>query len=119
MDVTRMEMTPDTLPRYDHYIDGASVPPASGQYLGTDNPWTGRTWAQVARGNEADVVRAVEAAQRAFESGAWPSLTPSERGRLLWKLGDLVIEHAPRLAEIEQRDNGKLITEVVSQVRYM
>jgi acyl-CoA reductase-like NAD-dependent aldehyde dehydrogenase len=119
MDVTRMDDNSKSLPRYDHYIDGASVPPASGDYLPTDNPWTGETWAQVARGNAADAVRAVEAAQRAFESGAWPSLTPSERGRLLWKLGDLVVEHAPRLAEIEQRDNGKLITEVVAQVRYM
>ena len=49
----------------------------------------------------------------------WPALTPSERGRLLWRLGDLVVANAPRLAEIEQRDNGKLAVEVVAQVRYM
>ena len=61
----------------------------------------------------------MEAADRAFNDGDWPELTPSERGRLLWKLGDLVIANAPRLAEIEQRDNGKLATEVVAQVRYM
>jgi len=109
----------DTLPLYGHYIDGASVPPSSGQYLSTDDPYTGQTWARIARGNAADAVAAIDAAQRAFASGAWPALTPSERGRLLWRLADLVTIHAPRLAEIEQRDNGKLSSEVVAQVRYM
>jgi (Z)-2-((N-methylformamido)methylene)-5-hydroxybutyrolactone dehydrogenase len=112
-------MSTPTLPRYQHYIDGASVAPASGEYLPTDDPWTGRAWAEIARGNAADAVRAVEAAQRAFESGAWPALTPSERGRMLWKLADLVTANAERLAKIEQQDNGKLATEVVAQVRYM
>jgi acyl-CoA reductase-like NAD-dependent aldehyde dehydrogenase len=107
------------LARYEHFIDGAASAPASGQYLPTDDPYTGQTWAEVARGNAADAARAVEAARRAFEFGAWPVLTPSQRGRLLWKLGDLVIANAERLAAIEQRDNGKLMTEVVSQVRYM
>ena len=105
--------------RYQHYIDGAQVAPSSGQFLPTENPYTGKVWAEIARGDRADAEAAVSAAQRAFESGPWPAMTPSERGRLLWRLGDLVIEHAPRLAEIEQRDNGKLASEVVSQVRYM
>ncbi|MDO9357310.1 MAG: aldehyde dehydrogenase family protein, partial [Solirubrobacteraceae bacterium] len=55
----------------------------------------------------------------AFEHGAWPALTASERGRMLWRLADLITANAPRLAEIERRDNGKLATEVVSQVKYM
>jgi acyl-CoA reductase-like NAD-dependent aldehyde dehydrogenase len=105
--------------RYDHYIDGASVPPASGEYLPTENPFSGKVWAEIARGNAADARAAAEAAQRAFTSGPWPELSPSERGRLLWRLGDLVIANAPRLAEIEQRDNGKLAGEVVGQVKYM
>ena len=100
--------------RYDHYIGGASVPPASGEYLPTENPFSGKVWAEIARGNAADARAAVDAAQRAFVSGAWPQLTPSERGRLLWKLGDLVVANAARLAEIEQRDNGKLAAEVVA-----
>jgi acyl-CoA reductase-like NAD-dependent aldehyde dehydrogenase len=107
------------LPRYEHFIDGAPSAPASGRYLATDDPYTGQAWAEVARGDADDAARAVQAARRAFESGAWPALTPSERGRLLWKLGDLVVANAQRLAAIEQRDNGKLMTEVVSQVRYM
>ena len=107
------------LPHYDHWIDGASMAPSSGEYLPTDDPFTGKVWAMVARGDGADAQAAVAAADRAFETGAWPALTPSERGRLLWKLGDLVVEHAERLADIEQRDNGKLVTEVRAQVRYM
>ena len=108
-----------TLVRFDHYIDAASVPPASGQYLPSEDPYTGEVWAEVARGNAADAQRAVEAASRAFESGAWPALTPSERGRLLWRLADLVTANAEHLAAIEQRDNGKLAVEVTAQVRYM
>ena len=93
--------------------------PVSGRYLPTEDPYTGVTWAEVARGDAADVDAAVRAAKSAFEEGAWPGLTPSERGRLLGRLGDLVTQHASRLAQIEQRDNGKLATEVVAQVRYM
>ena len=105
--------------RYEHYIDGIAVAPSSGEFLPTENPYTGKVWAEIARGNRGDAEAAVAAAQRAFTAGAWPALTPSERGRMLWRLGDLVVAHAPRLAEIEQRDNGKLSTEVVAQVRYM
>ena len=107
------------LPRYEHYIDGASRAPAGGEYIDTEDPYTGIVWATVARGNRQDAEAAVDAAQRAFEGGAWPSMTASERGRLLWKLGDLVVANAERLALIEQRDNGKLASEVVAQVRYV
>ena len=108
-----------SLPRFGHYIDGAVVEPAGGAYLPTDNPYTGQTWATIARGTAADVEAAVAAADRAFNDGAWPALTPSERGRLLWKLGELVQANAEKLALIEQRDNGKLMAEVIAQVKYM
>jgi len=114
-----MSSSTAALPRYGHHIDGATVLPASGAYLPTDDPFTGQTWAFIARGNAADAEAAVAAADRAFNEGAWPELTPSERGRMLWRLGDLIVANASRLAEIEQRDNGKLASEVVSQVRYM
>lgn len=107
-----------SLPHYDHFINGAGAPPASGDYFDTDNPYTGQAWARIARGNAADVAAAVAAARAAFE-GPWGGLTATRRGQLLRRLADLVIEHAPRLAEIEQRDNGKLSSEVVAQVRYM
>ncbi|MER1968986.1 aldehyde dehydrogenase [Castellaniella sp. GW247-6E4] len=107
-----------SLPQYDHFINGAYAPPASGDYFDTENPYTGAAWARIARGNAADVDAAVAAAKAAFE-GPWGKLTASRRGQLLRRLADLVIENAPRLAEIEQRDNGKLSSEVVAQVRYM
>jgi aldehyde dehydrogenase (NAD+) len=116
--MTDMDTAHD-LPRYEHYIGGRPVAPAGGQYLPTDDPYTGRTWAMIARGTAADADAAVSAARGAFEAGTWPALTASERGRLLWKLGDLVAANAERLAKIEQRDNGKLAAEVVAQVRYM
>jgi aldehyde dehydrogenase (NAD+) len=107
------------LPHYDHFIDGRLVPPSSGAYFPTDNPFDGQTWAMVARGTAQDVDVAVESAHRAFESGPWATMTPSERGRLIWKAADLIASRAESLALTEQRDNGKLITEVVSQVKYM
>jgi aldehyde dehydrogenase (NAD+) len=56
----------ESLVRCDHYIDGARVAPAGGEYLATENPYTGKTWGSIARGNRADAEAAVEAAQRAF-----------------------------------------------------
>jgi aldehyde dehydrogenase (NAD+) len=107
------------LPTYGNYINGAEVPPASGEHYLTDDPYTNRPWARIARGNAKDVDRAVAAARGAFEAGAWPRLTATQRGKLLRRLGDLLAEHAPRLAEIERRDNGKLAAEVTPQVRYL
>jgi aldehyde dehydrogenase (NAD+) len=113
-------MTPDTaLPCYTHYIDGERVAPRSGRYLETENPFTGKAWAKIARGDAEDVDLAVKGAVCAGESGAWPEMTPTQRGHALWKLGDRISANAGRLAEIEQRDNGKLSTEVTAQVKYM
>ncbi|WP_088709696.1 aldehyde dehydrogenase, partial [Noviherbaspirillum denitrificans] len=82
-------------------------------------PCDGQAWALIGRGSKADVDAAVAAADRAFNAGAWPALSATQRGHMLWKLGDLIIANAERLAEIERRDNGKLATEVTAQVRYM
>ena len=112
-------MDDDSLPRYEHWIGGAPVAPAAGRYLPTAEPYSGRVWARVARGDAEDARRAVAAAQSAFTSSDWPAMTPSERGRRLWTLGDLIVAHADELAAVEQRDNGKLMAEVQSQVRYM
>jgi acyl-CoA reductase-like NAD-dependent aldehyde dehydrogenase len=107
------------LPKYDHFIDGRSTPPESGQYFPTEDPYRGTAWALIARGNAADVHAAVTSAALALAEGPWPAMSPSERGRLLWKFGDAIAARSERLAEIECRDNGKLASEVVSQVRYM
>jgi len=88
-------------------IDGKFVTAASGKTFPSFDPATGDVLAQVAEGDREDVERAVRAARRAFESGPWPGLTASERGRLLWKLADLVEAHGDELAELESLDNGK------------
>src|SRR5579872_3363922 len=88
-------------------IAGEWVDSASGKQFETYNPATGAVLARVAEGDKADINRAVAAARRAFESGPWPSLSPSERGRMLWKLADLLEEHLDEFAELESLDNGK------------
>jgi acyl-CoA reductase-like NAD-dependent aldehyde dehydrogenase len=100
---------------YDLYIDGRPEKPASGEYFDTDNPYTGEVWASIARGNAADVERAVAAAARALP--VWNALKPADRGRLLLKLADLIDHNAEALAAAEVRDNGKLYTEMLPQVR--
>lgn len=104
--------------RYEHYINGAPACPANGRYFATRNPYTGEDWAEVAEGDATDVERAVRAAADAFQ-GEWRRLTPSARGRLLFRLADLIEEAGPRLAEIEVTDNGKLLAEMGAQTRYI
>src|SRR5467141_952862 len=88
-------------------IGGRWLEAASGKTFPTHNPATGEVLAQVAEGNSADVDRAVTAARKAFESGPWHTLTASERGRLIWKLADLVESHLEEFAQLESLDNGK------------
>src|SRR4051812_30125244 len=104
--------------QYPMNIDGNWVEPQGGRWFDTVNPFTGETWAKIAHGTPADVDRAVAAARGAFE-GDWSKLKPSQRGRLLAKLADLMEENAARLAEIEVRDNGKLYAEMSAQTKYL
>ena len=91
-------------------INGKWVDSASGKRFPTYNPATGEVLAEVAEGDRADINRAVEAARNAFENGPWPRLTPSERGRMIWKLADLIEENLEEFAELESLDNGKPLT---------
>jgi phenylacetaldehyde dehydrogenase len=91
-------------------IGGKWVPAASGRTFDTVNPATGEVLARVAEGDKEDIDRAVKAARKAFEQGPWRKLTPSERGRMIWKLGDLLEQHLEEFAEIESLDNGKPLT---------
>jgi aldehyde dehydrogenase (NAD+) len=108
-----------SLPKYEILIGGEWQGSSSGQYFETHNPYTGKPWALIPRCNEADAVRAVEAASEAFERGAWPAMNATQRGALLRKLGDLLAEQAEPLAQTEVRDNGKLISEMHGQTRYL
>ncbi|WP_327393396.1 aldehyde dehydrogenase [Streptomyces sp. NBC_01186] len=109
-------MTAPRLPRHDHYIGGAWVPPAGGTYLPSTNPTTGTTWYETARGDLSDAHRAVEAAGAAFEDPAWRDLPQPRRGALLRRLAELIGEHGEELARTETLDNGKLLTEMRAQL---
>jgi phenylacetaldehyde dehydrogenase len=88
-------------------IGGHWVDAQSGKTFEIYNPATGETLAHVAEGDRADIDQAVAAARGAFETGPWPDMSPAERGRLLWKLSDLIEQHLEELAELETLDNGK------------
>ena len=90
-------------------IDGKWMNAASGKTFPTYNPATGEVLADVAEGDREDVERAVKAARNAF-TGPWSRLTASERGRLIWKLADLLEAHLDEFALIETLDNGKPLT---------
>ena len=83
------------------------------------NPATGTAWALMPRAQAEDVDRAVTAAHRALNDKAWRGLTATQRGKLLYKLADLVAEHAPTLAELETTDTGKIIRETSAQIAYV
>src|SRR5271169_2455533 len=89
------------------FINGQWADAAAGRTFETPDPATGETLAQVAEGDAEDINRAVKAARRAFEEGPWSRMTASERGRVIWKIGDLILEHADELAQLESLDNGK------------
>ena len=89
------------------FIDGQWTEAASGKTFETPNPATGETLARVAEGDKEDIDRAVRAARKAFEEGPWSRMSPSERGRIIWKIGDLILEHTDELAQLESLDNGK------------
>jgi phenylacetaldehyde dehydrogenase len=89
------------------FINGQWTDAASGKTFETPNPATGETLARVAEGDAEDIDRAVRAARTAFDEGPWGRITPSERGRIVWRIGDLILEHAEELAQLESLDNGK------------
>jgi len=91
-------------------IDGKWVNSISGKTFPTYNPATGEILAQVAEGDRDDIEQAVKAARRAFDHGPWRRLTASERGRLIWKLADLLESHTEEFAYLESLDNGKALT---------
>jgi aldehyde dehydrogenase (NAD+) len=88
-------------------IDGQWVPSKSGKTFETLNPATEDVIAQVAEGDAADVEAAVHAARRAFDEGPWPRMDARERGRLMFRLCELIEEEIDELASLETLDNGK------------
>ncbi|GAA4354003.1 aldehyde dehydrogenase [Variovorax defluvii] len=106
---------------YQHWINGTHADPASGEWLETVDPYTGQAWARIPKGNRQDVDRAVAAAHAAMTTGPWSTMSASERGAVLRRIGDLMAEprHARLLAETESRDNGKILAEMQGQLAYL
>jgi aldehyde dehydrogenase (NAD+) len=105
--------------RQNLFINGAFVAPKNGQYIDSFDPTTGKPWYQFAEAGAEDVGAAVEAARSAFAAPAWRRMTQTDRGRLVRRLAELLLEHADELALIETRDNGKLLKEMRAQMRAM
>jgi phenylacetaldehyde dehydrogenase len=88
-------------------INGKWVEAASGKTFATYNPATGEVLAKIAEGDKEDIDRAVKAARAAFESGPWSKISTAERGKMMWKLADLIDQHREEFAQLESLDNGK------------
>ncbi|WP_170391585.1 aldehyde dehydrogenase [Ruegeria arenilitoris] len=103
--------------RFQNYIGGTFRD--GDTWFESVDPSTGEAWAQMPAASQADVDQAVMAADKVFNSPEWASLTATARGKLLYRLADLIAENAPRLAELETRDTGKIIRETSAQIAYV
>jgi acyl-CoA reductase-like NAD-dependent aldehyde dehydrogenase len=102
---------------YKMLVDGQWVDSTSAQRLDTVNPYNGEVWATIPRGTAADADTAIRAAYRALKEGPWGRMPPGQRAGLMRRLADLLAEQAEFLAQVETRDNGKLISETGAQLR--
>ncbi|QHG88044.1 aldehyde dehydrogenase [Xanthomonas sp. NCPPB 1638] len=102
---------------FELYIDGHFE--AGAATFDSVDPATGEPWASMPEARREQVERAVEAADRALHAPAWAGLTASQRGKLLYRLADLLEKAAPELAAIETRDTGKIIRETCGQIAYI
>ena len=105
--------------RYQLLIDGEWSDASSGNLFDSTNPKNGEVWARFAEATEADVDRAVGAADRAFNNGPWAEMSPTQRGHCLRRLGDLIKEHGEELGRIGCIDTGKLYKETRWQSSYI
>jgi len=105
--------------RYQMYIDGDWVDAENGATFESLNPSTAKPWALMPAASEADVDRAVRAADRALREGDWAEMSATARGKMLFRLADLLAGHAEELGSVETLDSGKLAKETQSQALYI
>ncbi|WP_421693668.1 aldehyde dehydrogenase [Aestuariivirga sp.] len=107
------------LQRYQMFIDGKWTDAADGRSFTSMNPSTGEDWAEIPEATADDVNRAVEAAHRAFTEGEWARALPSERGKYLRRLADLLAQKSEELGRTETIDTGKMLKETRWQAKYI
>ena len=107
------------LKRYRMLIDGEWVDAADGATFESVNPTTGEAWAAIPAATAEDVDRAVKAAWRAFSEGPWSKMLPTERGKMLRRLGDLLADRSEELGRVETVDTGKMLKETRWQAKYI
>jgi len=107
------------LPMYEMLIDGKWCAAADGRHFSSINPASGEAWAEIPEATAEDVDRAVTAAHRAFTEGEWARDAPSERGRRLRRLADLLAERSEELGRVESIDTGKILKETRWQAKYI
>jgi aldehyde dehydrogenase (NAD+) len=114
-----MKITTDAVvgSRQQLFIDGQHTPARSGVHAPSYDPTTGKAWYEFSVAGAVDVDIAVRSAQAAFTNPAWRRMTQTERGKLVRRLGELVLANADELARLECRDNGKLLKEMRAQMR--
>lgn len=112
-------MTDTKLPHYQLFIDGQWVDGSEGQVLESTNPATGNVWATCACASESDVERAVTAARRTLNEGEWATMSATQRGKLIYRLAELIEENAEIIGQVETTDSGKLLAETSMQTRYV
>ena len=104
---------------YQMLIDGKWVNASNGAMFESINPTNGQVWSKVPEATETDIDDAVNAAHRAFSTGPWSKMTPTERGKCLRKLGDLLAEKSEPLGRTESVDTGKMLKETRWQAKYI
>ncbi len=109
--------TASPLPRYKLYIGGKWVEPSGRETFPAINPFTQKPWAEIAQAGESDVIAAIAAARKTFET-SWRKTTGLERGKLLFRLADLLEQDAERMGRLETTDNGKVIRETTTQMAF-
>ena len=107
------------MPHYSLFIDGQWCEGAEGQTMQSINPATGLPWATFACASSSDVERAVSAARRALQDPDWRDMTATQRGKLLYRLAELIERDAQKIGEIETADSGKLLAETSAQSAYV
>ncbi len=103
----------DNLETYGYYAGGQWLAPVCGDYIASEDPFRAEPWAQIPRCQAEDVDKAVRAAHDAFATGPWGRMSATDRGKMIRRLGAAMAAHADRLAEIETRDNGKRVVDIL------